>query len=266
MEPQLVPVVPGWFIRLFVDGVVENQTASLHRPYRRSRSCGAPLMAGDVLHAAVNTCVDAAFNIHVHSIGDAATTGTLDGLESVRDRSAARNLRHQICHLQLIRRSDIARFAELGVIANVQALWACRDEQNVNLCAPLLGSERFNAQYPFGDLHRAGARPAFGSDWRVSTPNPLPQMEVAVTRRLPADTNTAPLGVGQELDLTTCLLGFTRWAAYAAGVDDRTGVLGVGRSADIVLLNQDPYRIPPRELTSVNVDATIFRGRIVYER
>ncbi len=256
------PLVGASMVKIFVDGVVENQTASLHEPYRCSHSRGVPLFDPAQLQDAIAACVDAGFSVHVHSIGDAATTAALDAFERSGDPESG--LRHQICHLQLIRPSDIPRFGALGVIANVQALWACRDEQNVTLCRPVLGDDRFEAQYPFGDLARADATLAFGSDWRVSTPNPLPQIEVAVTRRPPGDPDAAPLGPAQSLDLTTCLLGFTRTAAYAAGVDDRSGSLTVGRDADIVVLDTDPYTVEDHQIGGIAVAATYFRGEAVY--
>lgn len=249
-------------VKIFVDGVVENGTAALHEPYLGSHSHGAPLYEPAALFAAVQTCVENGFALHVHAIGDAATTAALDAFEAVGLPS--RDLRHQICHLQLISAADIARFAELQVIANAQALWACRDQQNVTLCAPAIGPTRFEAQYPFGDLARAGVRLAFGSDWRVSTPDPLAQMEVAMTRRPPGDTETPALGPAQALDLTTCLLGFTREAAYAAGVDRHTGVLSVGRDADIVVLDTNPFDVAPHELSNVQVASTFVRGEQVY--
>ncbi|CAN5404908.1 amidohydrolase [soil metagenome] len=195
-------------VKIFVDGVVENRTAALHAPYQCSHSHGEPLYEPAALQAAVRTCAENGFAVHVHAIGDAATTAALDAFAATRALSTG--LRHQICHLQLVDATDITRFAELDVIANAQALWACRDEQNVALCAPALGTTRFEAQYPFGSLARAGVRLAFGSDWRVSTPDPLAQIEVAMTRRPPGDTVTEALGPEQALDLTTCLRGFTR--------------------------------------------------------
>lgn len=259
-------LVAAPMVKIFADGVVENRTAAVHRPYRCSDSRGEPLFDRAGLAAAVATCVEAGFSVHVHAVGDAATTDTLDAFEAVREISTRRGLRHQICHLQVVSPSDTARFAELGVLANVQALWACRDEQNLALCAPALGSERFEGQYPFGDLARAGARLAFGSDWRVSTPDPLAQIEVAVTRQPPGDPDTEPLGPDQALDLTTCLLGFTREAAFAAAMDHRTGSLTVGRDADIVVLDADPYRAESHRIGSIRPDLTLFRGEVVYSR
>ena len=259
-------LVSAEMVKLFVDGVVENGTAALHRPYVATESHGAPLFDDAELRSAIGSCVGEGFHVHVHAVGDAGTTRALDAFEAVRRQSMRSGLRHQICHLQVVADSDVSRFAALDVIANVQALWACRDEQNVSLCAPRLGPDRFEQQYRFGDLARSGARLAFGSDWRVSTPHPLSQIEVAITRQPPGDSVTAKLGEGQELSLTTGLLGFTREAAYAAGVEGRTGTLSAGRSADVVVLNADPFTVAPHDLASVEADMTLFQGRVVFER
>ncbi|ANW63388.1 amidohydrolase [Mycobacterium sp. djl-10] len=255
-------LVQASMVKIFVDGVVENRTAALLQPYHCSHSHGDPLFTQEALNAAVHTCVQNSLSVHVHAIGDAATTAALDAFENAPSSA----LRHQICHVQVVSPADVRRFARLGVIANVQALWACRDEQNVELCEPALGTERFEAQYPFGDLHRAGTTLAFGSDWRVSTPDPLAQMEVAMTRQPPGDTATPALGPTQRLDLKTCMLGFTRHAAYAAGMDQHTGSLTIGRDADIVLLDRDPFSVAAHEVSSVCVDATYVRGERVFER
>jgi predicted amidohydrolase YtcJ len=259
-------LVSAGMVKLFVDGVVENETAALHQPYVATDSHGAPLFDDAELHAAIGSCVDEGFNVHVHAVGDAGTTRALDAFEAVRRQSARSGLRHQICHLQVVADADVPRFAALDVIANVQALWACRDEQNVSLCAPRLGPDRFEQQYRFGDLARSGARLAFGSDWRVSTPQPLAQIEVAITRQPPGDGVTAKLGAGQELSLTTGLLGFTREAAYAAGLEERTGTLSTGRNADVVVLTADPFTVAPHDLASVEADMTVFQGRVVFTR
>ena len=90
--------------------------------------------------------------------------------------------RHHIAHLQLVHPDDAARFAALGVAANIQSLWACLDDQMTELTIPFLGEERAARQYPFGDLHRACARLVAGSDWPVSTPDPLAAIHTAVHR------------------------------------------------------------------------------------
>ena len=125
------------------------------------------------------------FQVHLHAIGDRAVRESLDALEAARAANGANDNRHHIAHLQVMHPDDIPRFAALGVTANVQALWAAHEPQMDNLTIPFIGPQRAARQYLFGDLLRSGARLAGGSDWAVSSANPLRAVQVAVTRTLP---------------------------------------------------------------------------------
>ena len=176
--------------------------------------------------------------------------------------------RHHIAHLQLIHPDDVPRFAELGVAANMQALWACHDDQMVDLTLPFLGEERSRWQYPFGDLHRAGARLVAGSDWPVSTPDPLAAIHTAVTRTAYGDA-----GPGRH-----------RAVPARAGAAARDRVRGVhlrqrvgepprrrrawsrsGAVADLVVLDRDPFAGPPEEIGAARVVSTWVDGEPVHD-
>ena len=118
----------------------------------------------------------------MHAIGDRAVRNALDACEAARDANGARDARHHVAHLQVIHPDDVPRFRELGVVANCQPYWAQHDPQMDELTIPFLGPDRAPLQYPFGSLHAAGAMLAFGSDWSVSTADPLEEMEVAIRR------------------------------------------------------------------------------------
>ena len=131
--------------------------------------------------------------------------------------------RHHIAHLQLIHPDDVPRFAELGVAANMQALWACHDDQMIDLTLPFLGEERSTWQYPFGDLHRSGARLVAGSDWPVSTPDPLAAIHTAVNRTEYAGAGRAgtdPFLPEQALPLEVAFAAYTSGSAWANHRDD----------------------------------------------
>ena len=120
------------------------------------------------------TRLDAAgFGVHVHAIGDRAVREALDAFEAARASNVVSAGRHHIAHIQVVHPDDIPRFAQLSVTANMQALWAAHEPQMDDLTIPFLGPERAARQYPFGALLRAGARLAAGSDWAVSSANPL---------------------------------------------------------------------------------------------
>jgi predicted amidohydrolase YtcJ len=152
---------------------------------------------------------------------------------------------------------DVPRFARLGVGANLQMLWACLDDQMVDLTLPFLGAERSGWQYPFADLHRSGARLVAGSDWPVSTPDPLQAIEVGVTRREPGSDHE-PFLPEQALTREQAWAAYTSGSAWANHRDD-AGVLRPGAVADLVVLDRDPFAE-----SGARVVATWIDGRPVY--
>ena len=174
-------------VKIFMDGVIENFTAALVQPYLRSdgrptTNRGLCLVDPTALSGYVTRLDAAGFQAHFHALGDRAVREALDAIAAAQAANGPTDGRHHLAHLQLVDPADRPRFRELGAVAKIQPLWACRDDQVTVLTMPFIGLYRADAQYPFGSLQRAGARLAGGSDWQVSTPNVLEQAEVAVTR------------------------------------------------------------------------------------
>ncbi len=161
-------------VKIMQDGVAENGTAAMLAPYLDR--CGHPtdnsghsfVEPGALRDARPARSTPPASRCTCTRSATAASREALDAFEGTDPER-----RHHIAHLQLVHPDDVPRFAGLGVAANMQMLWACLDDQMVDLTLPFLGEERSRWQYPFGDLHRAGARLVAGSDWPVSTPDPL---------------------------------------------------------------------------------------------
>ena len=206
------------------------------------------------------------FNVHVHAIGDRAVRMTLDAMEAARAGEGARRPRNQIAHLEVIQPQDVPRFRSLGVIANFQPLWAYVDGYIRDLTWPGLGPERSRFLYPIGTVARSGAVLAFGSDWSVSSLNPLEGMQVAVTRRgvAPADAAQAPLLPEEAIDLPTAVAAYTIGAAYAADRETETGSLEVGKLADLVVLSDNVFALPSREIARAKVLLTLLGGKPVW--
>jgi hypothetical protein len=254
-------------IKVMQDGVAENGTAAMLTPYldvdgRETGNRGHSFVEAGALREAVAALDVAGFQVHVHAIGDRASREALDAFEGTSpDR------RHHIAHIQVVHPDDVPRFARLGVAANAQALWACEDEQMTQLTLPFLGPQRAAWQYPFGDLHRAGARLVMGSDWPVSTPDPLQAMHVAVTRTAYGE-RAEPFLPGQAVDLETAYAAYTSGSAWINRRDelDGGGVLAPGAAADLVVLDRDPFAGPPDEIGASRVLSTWIDGETVYVR
>ncbi len=206
------------------------------------------------------------FQVHFHCIGDRATREALDAFEAARDANGASGGRHHISHIQVIHPDDIPRFRELGVAANMQPLWACHEGQMDELTLPFLGEERGTWQYPFQSLRRAGAVLVAGSDWSVSTPDPLLEMELAVNRVWYESRGTTPPFLpDQRLPLIDALAAFTAGTAYVNHLEDDTGTLEPGKLADLVVLDRDLFDRGAGEIGDARVVATFVEGDAVYE-
>jgi predicted amidohydrolase YtcJ len=255
--------------KLFADGVIEARTAALLEPYllpsgAPSQESGTPIWEPAELDAMVAALDRAGFQVHVHAIGDRGVRLTLDALEKARAANGPRDARPHIAHLELIHPHDVARFARLGVVADFQALWAQEDSYIRDLTVPVLGPERSRWIYPLGSVARAGGTIAGGSDWTVTSLNPLEAIQVAVTRRA-IDAGPGPAFLPQEaIDLAAVLAAYTRNGAWANFLEQETGTIEPGKAADLIVLDRDLFKIPAEEIHRAKVLLTLLAGREVY--
>jgi hypothetical protein len=231
---------------------------------------GLSYVPPDVLREQVTRLDAAGFQVHLHAIGDRAVREALDAVQAARTANGPSGGRHHIAHLQVMHPADVPRFAALGVTANIQALWAAHEPQMDELTIPFLGPERAERQYLFGDLLRSGARLAAGSDWAVSSANPMRAVHVAVNRSLPGavGAEAEPFLPAQGLELAEALAAYTAGSAYVNHLDGDggTGAIEPGMLADLVVLERDPFAHPPGDLGSTRVLATYVQGDAVYQR
>jgi predicted amidohydrolase YtcJ len=251
--------------KIFADGVIEPRTAAMLEPYVDSPGWrGEPNFSAERLNPLVARLVEAGFNVHVHAIGDRAVRMTLDAMEAARPKQGDRPLRPQIAHLEVIDPADVPRFRSLGVIANFQPLWAYADDYITDLTVPGIGPERSRFLYPIGSVARSGAVVAFGSDWSVSSANPLEAIEVAMTRQALTEPKRPPLVPEEAIDLPTALAAYTIGSAYALGHETETGSLEVGKAADLVVLSANLFSVPPARIHEQKVLLTLLAGTPVY--
>jgi predicted amidohydrolase YtcJ len=254
-------------VKIMQDGVAENFTAAMLEPYLDDRgqptdNRGHSFVEAQALREAVAALDAAEFQVHVHAIGDRATREALDAFEGTDPTH-----RHHIAHLQLVHPDDVPRFATLGVAANMQAVWAVLDDQMVDLTLPFLGEPRVTWQYPFGDLHRTGARLVAGSDWPVSTPDPLAAIHTAVNRvahGADGREGEEPFLPEQAISVEAAFAAYTSGSAWVNHRDD-AGVLEPGAVADLVVLDRDPFVEGPGEIAAAKVVSTWVDGVPVFE-
>jgi predicted amidohydrolase YtcJ len=256
-------------VKFWVDGVFENGSALVLEPYLGpdgipSTDTGTPNYEADELNAAVIELESQGFDCHFHAIGDAAVRQALDAVAAARAAHGPRAVRHSIAHLELIDPGDIPRFAELDVAANLQTFWAHDEAETRTIQFPLIGPARYHARYAFGDLDRAGARLAAGSDWTVTTANPLEQIEVALRRIYPTQREDPPWRPEQRLDLDTMLRAFTIGSAWVNRLEADTGTIEVGKLADLVVLDRDLRAVLDGRVADAEVLMTFMEGEEVY--
>jgi hypothetical protein len=253
--------------KIFLDGVIEGQTAALLEPYTdRTDYQGELNFHPDTLTALVHTLDSAGFKVHVHAIGDRAIRVAFDAFEQQHERDGGAGPRHIMAHIQLFDPADIPRFAELGVVASFQPLWAYEDTYITDLTVPRLGPERSRWLYPIQSVMKTGAMVAAGSDWSVTSMNPLRAMEVAVTRQDPDVENGVSWLPEERVSLEQILEAYTMGGALASDHANLTGSIAVGKAADLVVLDRDIFEMPPDALSDAEVVSTFLNGREIFRR
>jgi predicted amidohydrolase YtcJ len=252
-------------VKFFVDGIIESGTAVLLEPYSNGMN-GTPIYSNGELRQAAIALDAMGFQLHAHVIGDGATRQFLDVVEAVIAANGVRDRRPQLAHLEVVDPADWPRFAELDVYANFQMLWAHPDPYITDLTWPVIGETRSQWLYPIGGMHDAGVTIVAGSDWSVSSMNPFEAIEVAVTRQDPWTNEGEVLTPDHRIDVETAIRAYTSEGAKATFSEDIVGTIEVGKRADFIIVDRDPFEIPAHELSDVQVESTWLDGERVFER
>ena len=257
-------------VKIMQDGVCETHTAAMLEPYldgegQPTDNRGLSFIAADDLGRYVAALDAEDFQVHIHALGDRAVRDSLDAVEHARTVNGPRGNRHHLAHIQVVDPADVSRFAELDVTANVQPLWACRDEAMDVLTLPFVADTARRQQYVFGTLLRSGARMSCGSDWPVTAPDPLVGMHVAVNRRAPGATpDVEPLLPAEAMTVPQAIAGYTTGSAFVNRGERLTGRIEAGFAADLVAIDRDVLSGDPFELADTRVRSTYADGRQVF--
>jgi predicted amidohydrolase YtcJ len=260
-------------VKMMLDGVAENHTAAMLEPYLDGNGCatehsGLDFIDPTELRSFVAALDREGFQVHFHALGDRAVRNALDAIEAAWQQNGKSAARHHLAHLQVVHPDDVARFAALGATANIQPLWATHEPQMDDLTIPFLGERRSAWQYPFRSLLDAGSALCAGSDWPVSSPNPLWGIHVAANRSLPVSAGGVggdPLLPEECIGLESALAAYTSGSAAVNGLGSTTGAIRPDLDADFAVVDADMSAIAPAEICLASVRQTWVRGELAYE-
>lgn len=264
VEAIASPLLSARTVKFFADGVIENETGALLEPYCSNlHDHGMSVWGAEKLAEAVRAVDATGFQVHIHAIGDHAVRQALDAIESAIRANGSRDRRPVVAHAQLVAPGDLGRFAELGVIPNMQPLWAQLDGLMTVLTLPRLGAERSLQQYRLRTLVDSGASLAFGSDWPVSSGDPREGLAVAASRRTATGVPPGGWTPDEILPIEHALSAYTSGVAHQAFADLHPaswGRIRPGASADLVWLARDPRDVQPLDLPAVEIRETYLAG------
>ena len=250
-------------VKLMSDGALGSRGAAMIDPYEDdAENHGLRMYTQAELDGYVKKANDMGFQVGIHAIGDYGNRQSLDAFEKSQGGQKS-PLRNRIEHAQIIALDDIPRFAELGVIASMQATHATSD---MNMAEDRIGTERVKGAYAWRKLIDSGAVIANGSDFPVELANPMHGMYASVARKSRAGLPENGWRLEDGLTREETLHSFTLAAAYAALQEDRLGSLEPGKWADFIVVDRDFFVIPEAEIDDIQVLQTWVGGEMVYER
>lgn len=258
-------------VKLVFDGVTEIGTASVLEPFLDDpTNRGNTVISGAELCSLLLELHANRVDLHMHTVGDAATRTALDAVEQAGVAAGGQlHTRVTLSHLEVLNAADISRFAALGVVANFTPHWHAGYFQGADRW---LGRERYERMYSVKPLLHAGAQVAYSSDitdnveWKIGRANPFLGMQVAHTRREVAHgaTDAVRPPANQRLSLEELVRGYTQGAAFQLRLDHDLGSLEVGKSADLVVLDRNLFEVGPEQIHTVRPIAVLIEGKLAH--
>jgi predicted amidohydrolase YtcJ len=258
--------IAGGVVKTMLDGVVEAHTAAMLAPYSDDPSqMGKLFWDPEKYRAAVVELDKRGLQIFTHAIGDKAVRTALDAYQDAARINLTRDARPRIEHIETITAEDIPRFGKLGVIASVQPLHLYPDEDTLDIWARNVGAERARRAWSFHSIEADGGRLAFGSDWPVVTMNPWEGLQTAITRKTSEGKPEGGFVPSEAVSLEDGIKAYTLGAAFAGRREKEEGSVEVGKLADMIIVDQDLFRLSALDIGKTKVLVTMVGGKVVYE-
>jgi predicted amidohydrolase YtcJ len=269
-------------VKVFADGVVEYpaQTAAMLEPYNINIGTElAPIWVPGTNRGEDPSVEDATlgfkmldkahWTIHVHAIGNRGVRATLDNFALIKRTNRWWDRRDTIVHVQFVDPADMPRFGRLGVVPDMQLQWAERDTYTVDALQPYVSPAVYNTMYPARSLMKYGAVLAGGSDFPVDALSPWKEIEMAVSREQPANElmgiYAGVLNPWECLTLPQAIRMHTMGTAYQLHQDRTTGSIQVGKYADLIVLDQNLFKVPIDQVSETKVLLTMLGGEVVWQ-
>jgi len=256
--------------KMWADGTMMSYGSLLLEPFSDGEhGHGVMSFSPEHIEAQIEATQRAGFDMHIHTDGDGSVRVVLDAIERVQQRIGRGDARHVICHNTLVHPDDIARFVELGVIANVTPLWGTDyNGTYIDVYHELLGRERVEREsFPYGDLLRSGAVVTYGADIPgvlIDEIAPLIQIEAAVTRQRPGHPHDRVFVERQRVTLEQAIRAATLNGAYQLRLEHLIGSLEVGKRADLVWLEPNLFALDPHDIHTARIRMTMMDGRVTF--
>ena len=285
--PVAAPGLNSRVVKVFMDGVVNapGDTGALLAPYYTNAgtnaapnwvpgtNVGAIYFPADVLTPLTLAAADAKLDVHLHATGERAVRQALDAFENVRTQRPGVDFRPAIAHDETVAVADYPRFAALDTTATMSFQWAVRAPYSIGETESHLGPDRFARMEPFGSLHNAGARVAYGSDWPIDPFDTFLALKAGVTRSGdPTNPHSAaslapifegPINADPALSRTDALRAITMNAAHQLRMEKQVGSIEIGKFADLIVLDKNFMTVPVEELARNRVLLTMVGGKVV---
>ena len=253
-------------IKLYADGALGSRGAALVEPYADDPgNRGLTVTREPELIDAAGRAIDAGFQLCVHAIGDRGCNLVLSTFEKAFKARSMKGLsvRFRVEHAQILQRSDIPRFAELGVIPSMQPTHCTSD---MPWAESRLGRSRVRHAYPWASLIEAGSIIPAGSDAPVEDPSPLKGYYAAITRQREDGTPPGGWFPEERMSRTDALNAYTIWGAYASFHEELKGTIETGKWADLVVLSDDLLLAAEQKIPSITVELTMVGGKVTHSR